>query len=1255
MNPIRDAKTPEACAEALETMLAAEADTHSRLALLFDAAMTYERLNDVTHLEDVTRQIGASEGDILPDDERQPSLKEAAFTHLAVMLLRNGRKPEAAAALAHSARAALQAGRALRAIWFVAQVLHDMLPKQGPGVIACLVSVVQEAVDSVPAGRELCEALAEVGYEAYQHGDAAAALALQERALGLSAYADQENLAGLLSNQVVIGLETGDLRRVSRYGRRAAAATRGVGMGDPVSLLAYTVGAEVELGRSEEALALLDEVESEVPPSDLTRYTRARLLIDLKRHNEAAGILKGLVFDGADDLRRRLARETSGPLELDCAHRVLGMALGMRESEVGHAHEMPQLVGDSTAYRIPDLTDADRRKFDRLLAQIEHPLMQTHWDEPNGSIPPTFLMPTIFEYTNDVADFEQKWHLYARERAVQARRRALQRDWDNYRQRYAGPRDVARSDVIEIVGACATLAGLSRELASTGERDTFAIVAMYAADLLEARHTDPFTAAFAWAQRAQVIGAARLLAGEEVTLLGVELQRCHQQFTVLASGLDPERAAGLLDQTLEGWLDLSEDEGGGISVGALADLAVPLLPLLDPGTQLQAGVALSFAGRHWEAVEVISAALHGARAKAPDTLIVYPERVGIAFATAQVASRCPDADKCRAAYGPFAGAIYDEVRAWAPDVLPYPFEPDEPLPTAQVQPLAFAVPPFVVLQQGLYGDAYAAAAMHEMDHLMLRMGQMERTPDGRWRRVKRDVPVSSALTYEYLLRAESRVDADSGDNERSLPGMDAIRSLASMGKTAASRDSGNVGRQIQNMLDYFDALGRQETPASYPCAALLAGTARALLGDGAHSYLFHLKVTDHTEALQFGAQHAAELAEAPTAEPAVQPAPRHDDELTDEDLEPPPPDSAASRSLAEAPPSASEGSPLVQLRHDNEVGAVAFSPDGTLLATASDDKTARLWEVATGTEVAQLRHDGKVYRVAFSPDGTRLATVSDDKTASYDKTARLWEVASGREVAQLRHAGWVYAMAFSPDGTWLATASQDGVARLLGVATGREATLLQHEGAVCAVAFSPDSTLVATASHDGTARLWEVATGRERARMGPGDPMASALLVAFSPDGTLLATDAGDPPEPWDRGTPVRLWEVATGREGVQMRHGGTPIAAAFSPDGTLLATNDIVEATAQLWEVATGRKHAEMKHTGTLFKDRLRQVAFSPDGTLLATAGEDGTARLWVVATGREIARLRHDGAVSAVAFSPDGTLLATASDDGTARLWAA
>ena len=377
---------------------------------------------------------------------------------------------------------------------------------------------------------------------------------------------------------------------------------------------------------------------------------------------------------------------------------------------------------------------------------------------------------------------------------------------------------------------------------------------------------------------------------------------------------------------------------------------------------------------------------------------------------------------------------------------------------------------------------------------------------------------------------------------------------------------------------------------------------------------------------------SAEVAEPPVLEP--QAPHRPGDDLAQQPIQAPPPDSALPRDPAARPPRVSQartGSELARLKNDGVVEAVAFSPDGTRLATASRDGTARLWEVATGREQARLEHDGWVTRVAFSPDGTRLAT-------SNDRTARLWEVATGREQARLQHDGVVEAVAFSPDGTRLATASRDGTARLWEVATGRELGRMKHVTSVRAVAFSPDGTRLAT-SNDRMARLWEVATGREQARLEHNDGVSA---VAFSPDGTRLATVSPS--------RTARLWEVATGQEQARLQHyAGAVEAVAFSPDGTRLATASR-DGTARLWEVATGQELARLEHD-----DRVSAVAFSPDGTRLATASRDGTARLWEVATGQELARMQHDDRVSAVAFSPDGTRLATASNDRTARLWAA
>ena len=221
-----------------------------------------------------------------------------------------------------------------------------------------------------------------------------------------------------------------------------------------------------------------------------------------------------------------------------------------------------------------------------------------------------------------------------------------------------------------------------------------------------------------------------------------------------------------------------------------------------------------------------------------------------------------------------------------------------------------------------------------------------------------------------------------------------------------------------------------------------------------------------------------------------------------------------------------DGRPIRMLRgHAGPVNSVAFSPDGTQLATASHDRTARIWDTATGTtrttRTTLTGHTSGVQAVAFSPDGTQLATASDDRTA------RLWSTATRRirrrsssTTTLTGHDGTVLAVAFSPDGTQLATASSDGTARIWDTATGTtRTTLTGHDSGVQAVAFSPDGTQLATASSDRTARIWDTATGTTRTILTGHDGPVQA--VAFSPDGTLLATASGD-------GT-IRIWDASTG------------------------------------------------------------------------------------------------------------------------------
>jgi hypothetical protein len=159
--------------------------------------------------------------------------------------------------------------------------------------------------------------------------------------------------------------------------------------------------------------------------------------------------------------------------------------------------------------------------------------------------------------------------------------------------------------------------------------------------------------------------------------------------------------------------------------------------------------------------------------------------------------------------------------------------------------------------------------------------------------------------------------------------------------------------------------------------------------------------------------------------------------------------------------------------HEEFVESAAYSPDGRRIVTASNDKTARIWDAATGAQLAVLSgHDGFVRSAAYSPDGRRIVTASDDKTA------RIWDAATGAQLAVLSgHGGTVASAAYSPDGRRIVTASYDKTARIWDAATGAQIAVLSgHEGLVESAAYSPDGRRIVTASEDKTARIWDART-----------------------------------------------------------------------------------------------------------------------------------------------------------------------------------
>ena len=362
--------------------------------------------------------------------------------------------------------------------------------------------------------------------------------------------------------------------------------------------------------------------------------------------------------------------------------------------------------------------------------------------------------------------------------------------------------------------------------------------------------------------------------------------------------------------------------------------------------------------------------------------------------------------------------------------------------------------------------------------------------------------------------------------------------------------------------------------------------------------------------------------------------------------------------------------------HTDCVSRAVFSPDGKLFATASKDKTVRIWNTESGVEIRRFTGNDAIDFVAFSPDGERILF-------SCERRLRYWDIETWKEI-KIDHPGriaafspdgrifayifgysnlfsfnietreinsqrkkedsiFITSLAFSPDGKRIVFACDNKMIYVWDVEIKKDILRLEgHTDCVNYAAFSPDGKRIVSASDDETVRIWDTETGEEILCLKGHEGFVYSAV--FSPDGGWIVSAS------WDR--TVRIWNAKSGKQiGKLKRHIDRVRSVAFSPDGKqIISASD--DKTVRIWDVRLDSEVIPRRLKG--HTEWVLSATFSPDGKWIASASDDKTVRIWDVKTGKEIHKLEgHTNRVFSIVFSPDGKWIASASSDHTVRIW--
>jgi WD40 repeat protein len=372
---------------------------------------------------------------------------------------------------------------------------------------------------------------------------------------------------------------------------------------------------------------------------------------------------------------------------------------------------------------------------------------------------------------------------------------------------------------------------------------------------------------------------------------------------------------------------------------------------------------------------------------------------------------------------------------------------------------------------------------------------------------------------------------------------------------------------------------------------------------------------------------------------------------------------------------------FVQLGHADTVRAVAVSPDGSKVISASSDKTIKVWERESGRLIRTLTgHSYSVSCIAVSPDSRYLVSGADSRGG----TVKLWDLDNGKEIATFEgHKGSIKAVAFSPGGRYVATsANGDKKTRLWDTTTKEEVRTFNNGGAYLDVVFSPNGRHILLAggersklidwksgedvrdfelwyvyqaefSPDGKKmicagprglNLLDVQTGKIIRKLSKG----SHGIAAYSPDGRYVLSQGKYMPS--ERSYAVELWDTESGEVSkTYVGHSKSLASLCFSADGRQFVTGS-ADMTVKLWDLEKERPNRTFRG----YSRRVNSILYSPNGGLLVSAGDDKTIKTWSLLRAEQENLLSgHEAQIQAIECTSDGSRVISIDENGGIILW--